>query len=73
LEILLHLIQEFGINPKAWDWRVIFSKLIVPSIFNQNPDVRLVAIENILAIYRIVGQEVKTMVYEIDGLKTNLV
>ena len=24
LEILLHVVQEFGINNKAWDWRVVF-------------------------------------------------
>jgi hypothetical protein len=59
LEIMLHVIQEFGINPKAWDWRVILNKLVSPSFFNSNPDVRLVAIEVTLAIYKIVGNEVK--------------
>jgi hypothetical protein len=53
------LIQEFGINPKAWDWRVIFHSLVTPSFFNQNPDVRLVAIEVALAMYKIIGPEVK--------------
>lgn len=72
LEILLHTIQEFGINPKAWDWRVIFTKLVGPAFSNQNPDVRLVAIEVTLAMYKIVGNEVKQMVSEVDGLKSNL-
>lgn len=72
LEILLHLIQEFGINYKAWDWRVIFTKLVAPSFFNSNPDVRLVAIEAALAMYKIIGSEVKHMVQEVDGLKPNL-
>jgi centrosomal protein CEP104 len=72
LEILLHVIQEFGINPKAWDWRVILSKLVGPSLFNSNPDVRLVAIEVCLAMYKIVGGEVRQMVQEIEGLKPNI-
>ena len=73
LEILLHLIQEFGINPKAWDWRIIFNKLVAPSFFNQNQDVRLVAIEVTLAMYKIVGNEVKQMVQDIDGMKPNII
>lgn len=24
LEILLHVVQEFGINTKAWDWHVVY-------------------------------------------------
>ena len=62
LEVILHVIQEFGINPKAWDWRVIFMKLVRPSFLNSNPDVRLLAIEVALAMYKIVGLEVKQMV-----------
>ena len=72
LEIMLHVIQEFGISPKAWDWRVILNKLVSPSFFNSNPDVRLVAIEVTLAIYKIVGNEVRQLVQEIEGLKPNI-
>lgn len=45
---------------------------MAPSFFNANPDVRLVSVEVALAMYRIVGQEVKQLVHEIDGLKANL-
>jgi hypothetical protein len=69
---MLHVIQEFGINPKAWDWRVILNKLVSPSLFNSNPDVRLVAIEVTLAIYKIVGGEVRQLVQEIEGLRPNI-
>lgn len=72
LEIMLHIIQEFGINPKAWDWRVIFNKLVKLSFFNSNPDVRLLAVEVALAMYKIVGAEVKQMVQETEGLRGNL-
>lgn len=43
-----------------------------PSLFNSNPDVRLVAIEVTLAIYKIVGNEVRQLVQEIEGLKPNI-
>jgi hypothetical protein len=46
--------------------------LVSPSFFNSNPDVRLVAIEVTLAIYKIVGNEVRQLVQEIEGLKPNI-
>ena len=48
------------------------TKLVSPSLFNSNPDVRLVAIEVTLAIYKIVGNEVRQLVQEIEGLKPNI-
>jgi centrosomal protein CEP104 len=54
-EVMLHVIREFGINTRAWDWRYVFLKLVGPSLFNQNPDVRLIAIEVVIAMYKIVG------------------
>lgn len=72
LEILLHVVQEFGINDKAWDWRVVFQKLVQSSYFNQNPDVRLTAIEVTLEMYKSCGAEIKRMVQEVDGIKPNL-
>lgn len=62
LELMQLLIQEYGINPKAWDWHFIFNKLVGPSFSHQNPDVRLVAIELSLAMYKIIGNEVKQMI-----------
>jgi len=72
-ESLLHMIQEYGINPKAWDWTVVFQHLIVPTLFHQNPDVRLISIAVIKELYKIVGPEVRERVLEINGLKSNLV
>jgi len=72
LEVLLHTIQEFGINEKAWDWRVVFEKLVAPAFFNQHPDVRLVSIEVTMAMYKIVGPELKRMIQEIENLKPNI-
>ena len=50
----------------------MFHKLVAPSLFNQNPDVRLISMEVILSLYRIVGGEVKKLVQEVENLKPNL-
>jgi hypothetical protein len=70
-EVMLHVIREFGINPRAWDWRVVFHKLVVPSLYNSNPDVRKIAIEVIIQLYKIVGPEVKDLIQEAN-LKAKL-
>ena len=65
-------MREFGINHKAWDWRVVFEKLVIPSLFNQHSNVRIEAIDVTIAMYRIVGSELKEMIKEVDGLNNNL-
>lgn len=62
LEILKLVLLEFGINTKAWEWHFVFEKLVAPSFFNQNPDVRLLAIDVTIALYRHVGGELKRIV-----------
>jgi len=41
-------------------------------LFNSNPDVRLIAIEVALEMYKSCGEELKRMIQEIEGLKPNL-
>ena len=35
LEIILHVLDEYGINEDLWDWYNVFVELIVPSLFHQ--------------------------------------
>ena len=72
LEILLHAVREFGINDKAWDWRIVFEKLVAPSFFNQSHDVRRIAIDVTVELYKKCGAELKRMVQEVDKLKPHL-
>jgi len=34
LEILNLVLENYGINDKAWDWDLVFSNLVIPSFFN---------------------------------------
>lgn len=54
-EILLYAVNEFGINPRSWDWRLVFTKLVAPSLNNANPDVRLLSIDIAKTFYKIIG------------------
>lgn len=55
LEIILHVLQEFGYNPSAWNWQPVFQYLISPSFFHSNLDVRLLAIEVTASLYQFLG------------------
>jgi hypothetical protein len=66
------VIEEFGINPKAWDWRVFLNKLVSPSFSHSNRDVRQAACNLTLSMYKIVGHEVQQLIQEMEGLKPNL-
>ncbi len=72
LEIVLHVCQEFGYDPNAWNWQPVFQYLVTPSLFHSNLDVRLLAIELIVTFYQYLGQEVKLAVSGISNLKPNL-
>jgi len=85
LEIILHVCQEFGYDPNAWNWQPVFQYLITPSLFHSNLDVRLLAIEltvtlyqylgfifNLILINFFIGQDVKVALSNIDNLKPNL-
>lgn len=72
LEILHQLVREFGINDKDWNWQAVYNNLVGPSFNNQNPDVRLQAIECTLTFYQLVGQELRNNVLQIQDLKPNI-
>jgi len=72
LEIILHVLQEFGYDPDAWNWEPVFKYLVVPSLFHSNVDVRLLAIELCITLYQLLGQEVHVAVNAIENIKPNL-
>jgi len=71
LEILHQVLLEFGVDNR-WDWRVVFNKLVAPSLFNSNADVRMIAVEVILLLFRLGGEEVKDMVRNIEDIRPNI-
>jgi centrosomal protein CEP104 len=72
LEIILHILQEFGYDPNEWNWEPVFRHLISPSLFHGNVDVRLVAVELCATFYQILGQEIRIAVNNVENLKPNL-
>ena len=51
LEILLQILKQLGYDPSKWDWQLVFERLVAPSLFHANPDVRLSAIDVIVHFY----------------------
>ena len=72
LEIILHILEEFGIDESLWDWYLVFTDLILPSLFHPNPNCRLVAIEIIVMLYKFVGDDIRIIVNGMDILKPNI-
>jgi centrosomal protein CEP104 len=72
LEIMLHTIEDYGIDESLWDWYPVFTELIIPSLFHQNPDCRMVAVEIVIWLYKIVGDDVKIIINDLNNLKPNL-
>jgi len=72
LEIILHVLQEFGYDPNEWNWEPVFRHLISPSLFHSNVDVRLIAVELCVTFYQLLGQEIRIAVNNIENLKPNL-
>jgi centrosomal protein CEP104 len=72
LEILLSTVKEFGINHDVWNWKIIFNKLIHPSLLHQNQDVRYMCIELIVQFFKLLGDDVKLEVMEFKDLKPKL-
>lgn len=50
----------------------MFTKLVVPSLFNQHPTVRTTAVMVIVDMYKILGEPVKILLNETPNLKPNL-
>jgi centrosomal protein CEP104 len=72
LEIILRILDEYGINEDLWDWYNVFVELIIPSLFHQKPDCRLVAEEICVILYKMVGSDIRNIINDLNNLKPNL-
>lgn len=72
LEIILRVLDEYGIDEKLWDWYNVFVELIIPSLFHQKPDCRLVAEEICVILYKMVGSDIRNIINDLNNLKPNL-
>ena len=72
LEIILHILDEYGIDESLWDWYNVFVELIIPSLFHQKPDCRLVAEEICILLYKFVGSDIRNFINNLSNLKPNL-
>ena len=72
LEIILRILDEYGINEDLWDWYNVFVELIIPSLFHQKPDCRLVAEEICVILYKMVGSDIRNIINGLNNLKPNL-
>ena len=59
LEILREILRQLGYDGQKWDWLSVFEQLVAPSLFNANPEVRLLAIEVIVLFYQLIGDSVR--------------
>ena len=72
LEIILHILDEYGINENLWDWYNVFVELIVPSLFHQKPDCRIIAEEICVVLYKFVGSDIRNIINGLNNIKPNL-
>ena len=72
LEIILHILDEYGINEELWDWYNVFVELIVPSLFHQKPDCRITAKEICVVLYKFVGSDIRNIINGLNNIKPNL-
>ena len=72
LEIILHVLDEYGINEDLWDWYNVFVELIVPSLFHQKPDCRITAEEICVVLYKFVGSDIRNIINGLNNIKPNL-
>jgi len=72
LEIMLSVIREFGVNDKAWNWKILCQKLVFPSLLHQNPDVRYMCVELVISIYKLIGEDVKNELIKMKSIKASL-
>jgi centrosomal protein CEP104 len=72
LEIILHILEDYGIDESLWDWYPVFTEMIIPSLFHPNPDCRMVAIEICVHLYKAVGDDIKIIINDVKNLKPNL-
>lgn len=62
LEIIMIILEEYGIDDNLWDWYPVFNELIIPSFFHSNPDCKLVSQQICVLMYQIIGEDIKIMV-----------
>ncbi len=72
LEVVLHVLEEYGIDEGLWDWYPVFTELIIPSLFHQNPSCRLVSVEICVLLYKLVGEDIKIIINDLSNLKPNM-
>ena len=72
LEIMHHILAEFGVDQSKWDWYPVLTRLVLPSLNNANPDVRIIAIDIIVLFYRTVGEDVRTATKNTEDIKNNI-
>ena len=62
LEIILRVLEEFGVDDSLWDWYPVFNEIIIPSLFHSNPDCKLVAQQICVLLYQIIGEDIRIMI-----------
>ena len=72
LQIMHDVLTMFGYDQTRWDWRPVLIRLVLPSLNNANPDVRVIAIETIVLFYRQIGEEVRVLTKNTDDIKNNI-
>jgi hypothetical protein len=72
VEIILHILEEYGIDEALWDWYPVFTELIIPSLFHPSQDIRLVTVEICVLLYKTVGDDIKIIINDVHNLKPNL-
>jgi centrosomal protein CEP104 len=64
LEILLHIIQDFGADSNEWKWKDVLSQLILPLFSHAAVDVRNFCVSIVVTLYEKIGMPVRA---EIEG------
>ena len=73
LEVILRVLDEYGIDEKLWDWYNVFVELIIPSLFHQKVEIRLVAEEICVILYKFVGSDIRSIInYNANNIKPSL-
>ncbi len=69
LEVILHVLEEYGIDESLWDWYPVLTELIIPSLLHQNIQCRTVSINIVVLLYKMVGDDIKNIIGGLKDLK----
>lgn len=73
LEIIKQALLEFDYRPPyTFNYREPFDLLVVPALFHPNAEVRSSAVELGLVMFQLIGEDVRQLVFSIDGLKPGI-